>query len=221
MDITRIINDLLPAPDGESPLRHRTGTITVVNSDGTVDLDLGGQTVEDVQVLVGSQVAVGDVVQVAAWSGDLLVLGRVAVSDTEIIRPGLLLNVQTNTAANTISTTETVEETATVTIPTYWDGYFLEAMATFDSLESGTLTAIRTMTFRLRRTNLAGAVLQLTEPSIGTVQPNRQTHALLGYSQSQTGTGAQSVVFTTEIGGDSGQASTDNLVFSLKAFRTA
>jgi hypothetical protein len=73
MDYTKLIAKMSPTPDGESPVRHRTGTIDVVNADGTVDLDLGGTVVPDVSTL--QRVSVGDVVQVLAWEGDLLVLG--------------------------------------------------------------------------------------------------------------------------------------------------
>ena len=219
-DITRFVETLLPSPDGESAVRHRTATVTTVNADGTVDLDFDGVAVDDVAVLAGVLVATGSVVQVAAWQGDLLVLGRAAVSSGELIaQPNILVDVVTDSSPNTISTTEAVEQTATVTIPTYWSTYFLEAIASFDFFESGTLTAIRTCTFRLRRTNLAGNSLKTAAPSIDTVSPNRYGMTLVGYSMAQSATGAQSVVFTTEIGGDTGQASTDDLVFSLKAFR--
>lgn len=76
MDYTRTLDRLLPPDDGEPPVRHRTGTVDTVNSDGTVDVDFGGTAVADVAVLDGVYVAAGDVVQVAVWRGDLLVLGR-------------------------------------------------------------------------------------------------------------------------------------------------
>lgn len=78
MDLHRIYEGFNPLPDGESPVRHRTGIVDVVNADGTVDLDLGGTIVPSVSVLEGASVAAGSVVQVIAWAGDLLVLGVVS-----------------------------------------------------------------------------------------------------------------------------------------------
>lgn len=76
MDLYRINQGLSPVPDGDPITRHRTGTVSAVNADGTVNLDLGGIVVSSVSVLAGASVAVGSVVQVLAWAGDLLVLGR-------------------------------------------------------------------------------------------------------------------------------------------------
>lgn len=77
MDFTKLQEKLIPKPDGESPVRHRTGTVDAVNANGTVDLDLGGTVVPDVSVLAGSSVTVGQVVQVLVWAGDLLVIGGI------------------------------------------------------------------------------------------------------------------------------------------------
>lgn len=83
MDYFRLGEKLNPKPDGESAVRHRTGVVDAVNADGTVDLDLGGVVVPSVSVLDGASIAVADVVQIVAWSGDLLILGRAAVSAAE------------------------------------------------------------------------------------------------------------------------------------------
>lgn len=80
MDTHRLLKGFNPVPDGESSLRHRTGTVSVVNSDGTVNLDLGGIVVPNVSVLNSAGVLAGDVVQVTAWAGDLLILGPVATN---------------------------------------------------------------------------------------------------------------------------------------------
>lgn len=78
-DYTRALEKIVPKEDGEDPLRLRTATVTVINSDGTVDIALSGVTVEDVPV-VGSNLGlvVGRSVQVLVHRGDLLVLGQTA-----------------------------------------------------------------------------------------------------------------------------------------------
>jgi hypothetical protein len=73
MDLYRLNRDLTERVEGDPVTRHRTGIVDAVNADGTVDLDLGGTVVPDVSTL--QRVSVGDVVQVLAWEGDLLVLG--------------------------------------------------------------------------------------------------------------------------------------------------
>lgn len=73
MDYERTLQRLLPKADGESPVRHRTGVISAVNGDGTVDVDLGGEVIGGCSIL--GSTTVGAVVQVLAWAGDLLVLG--------------------------------------------------------------------------------------------------------------------------------------------------
>jgi len=80
-DYTRLLEKIVPKEDGEDPLRLRTATVTVINSDGTVDITLSGVTVEDVPV-VGSNLGlvVGRTVQVLVHRGDLLVLGQTAGS---------------------------------------------------------------------------------------------------------------------------------------------
>jgi len=82
-DYQRIVERLIPKPDGESPVRHRTGEVVAVNGDGTVDLDLSGVTVPDVAT-IGST-AVGQIVQVLVWAGDLLVLSVTGGSDYALL----------------------------------------------------------------------------------------------------------------------------------------
>lgn len=79
-DFYTLLSRLEPKQDGESPVRHRTGVVDAVNSDGTVDLVISGETVSDVAVLAGVSAPLGETVQVAAWRGDLLVLGAIRPS---------------------------------------------------------------------------------------------------------------------------------------------
>lgn len=72
-----ILQKLVPQKDGEPYVVHRTALVDAVNSDGTVDVELSGVVVPNVPVLERALVLAGDVVQVLAWQGALLVLGRV------------------------------------------------------------------------------------------------------------------------------------------------
>lgn len=77
-DLFRLLSRLQPEPDGEPPVRHRTGVIVAANSDGTVDVELSGVVVAGVAALDGTVTGVGAVVHVLVWSGDMLVLGAAA-----------------------------------------------------------------------------------------------------------------------------------------------
>lgn len=79
MDPYRTLQMLLSKTDGESPVRHRSAVVAVVNGDRTVNLTMGGLTVANVSTL-GGFFSVGEVVQVIAWAGDLLVLGVAGLS---------------------------------------------------------------------------------------------------------------------------------------------
>lgn len=81
LDFTRLLETLEPTPDGEKPMRHRSGVVDAVNSDGTVDVIMSGLVIPGLSVLAGASVSVGDTVQIAVWPGDMLVLG--AVRDSE------------------------------------------------------------------------------------------------------------------------------------------
>jgi hypothetical protein len=82
IDYTKLRAQLSPQPmvNGPNTTRLRVGTVTAVNSDGTVDIDLSEATVENVPVLNGVMVFVDSVVQVLVYTGSLLVLGTVAES---------------------------------------------------------------------------------------------------------------------------------------------
>jgi hypothetical protein len=222
MDVTTLLTEMLPAPDGESPVRHRTGTVVTVNANGTADLDLGGVTVDDVAVLRGTALGVGDIVQVAVWAGDLLVLGKAAGTDEAVFGSGLTVKARTNTVAGTgISVTESVEQSVTLPVPSDWTTYDIEALAVMDILESGTITAVRSVTTRLRLTDATGTLFGTNISQIGTVPPNRYQQPTFAYLTGQTATGNVVVVWTAQLGGDSGQASWDNGVFIATAYRTS
>lgn len=79
IDYTKILQKISPTPDGESVLRLRTGTVTAVNSGGTVDVaDGAGVVTPFVPYLSGVIVSVGMTVQILSYRGSMLVIGKTA-----------------------------------------------------------------------------------------------------------------------------------------------
>jgi len=77
-DYTRLVRRLTPKADGDPVVRWRVATVETVETDGTVTVNLGDSVVS-AYVLESAVVALGDIVHVAIWEGDLVVLGRVRV----------------------------------------------------------------------------------------------------------------------------------------------
>jgi hypothetical protein len=127
----------------------------------------------------------------------------------------------TDSTGSTISTTEVAEVTATLAIPASWSGYDIEAIVTADLLESGTLTATRSVDFRLRLTDATGTVLSVQTVQIGTAAPNRNEVTVNGFLEGQSATGNVPIVFTTQLAADSAQASYDNATLIAAAYRTS
>jgi hypothetical protein len=215
---SRLFDKMNPKPDGESPIVHRSGVVDAVNADGTVDLELSGVVVEDVAVLSGAVVAVDDVVQVAAWAGDLLVLGKSRLSNAPTGSWQAKARVSDDTGG-TIANTETEEIGATIAIPTDWNTYALEADFNCDLLETGTLTGTRSVTFRLRLTDTAGALIKTNVVQLGQNAPNRFTVRSLGFLTGQGTTGNVVVIVSMECAVDNAQASWDNGTLIVTADR--
>lgn len=85
IDFTALNLKLNPQPQlgGADELRLRVGVVTVVNSNGTVDLTLAETEVTAIPVLNGVPLFVGSVVQLLTYRGALLVLGTVAEAADE------------------------------------------------------------------------------------------------------------------------------------------
>lgn len=75
IDFSKLLDKLLPPPDGEDMARVRTGIVDAVNTDGTVDVGISGLVVPDVPRLAGAPMVAGTVVNILVWRGGLLVLG--------------------------------------------------------------------------------------------------------------------------------------------------
>lgn len=128
----------------------------------------------------------------------------------------------TSPADSTISTTETVEATCTLPVPAGWGGYTLEAEASFRINETGTLTAIRLITVRIRLTNASGTQFGIANVVLDLATPNNQlSSAVVGSLEGQTTTGNVLVVLTSAIPADTGQTSIADMNFRARAVRTS
>jgi hypothetical protein len=78
IDYTKLLAKLNPEPGGEDVLRLRTGKISAVNSDGTVDVAISGVVVPDVPRLASSVLSAASNVQVLSYRGSLLVIDAIA-----------------------------------------------------------------------------------------------------------------------------------------------
>jgi hypothetical protein len=102
IDYTRLLGKLMPPSDGQDVARLRTGIITVINSDGTVDVTLSGVTIEDLPVLGGNaSLVVGQACQILTYRGSLLVLGQVGSGTAgPVVRPSAMFTFGTPSITN-------------------------------------------------------------------------------------------------------------------------
>ena len=78
IDYTKLLAKLNPEPGGEDVLRLRTGVVSAVNSDGTVNVAISGVVIPHVPRLAGTILSAASNVQVLSYRGSLLVLDAVA-----------------------------------------------------------------------------------------------------------------------------------------------
>ena len=118
MAASRIAEQTAPQPS--SPyVRWRWGTVAAVNSDGTMDVEVGGSTMPSVRALASAMIAqVGDRVRVDYLGTDAVVTGVRATSAGESLP--LLAFRECATESTSISSGSCVEVSAT--IPTV-EGY--------------------------------------------------------------------------------------------------
>lgn len=152
IDITKLRAKLDPDPGGEDVLRFRSGVVTAVNADGTLDLLLSGVSRPSVPRLANVTAAVGDIVQIITLRGDLLVIGQVSPNAGGLVSSRVGTTVR-DTDTSTF-TAQTLINTVTANLVTgrvyrvTWDFRWTSG------------TAGDTVFARLRDTNLVGAQLQ-------------------------------------------------------------
>lgn len=89
-NLLSILQKLVPQKDGEPYTTMRTAEVLADNGDGTQDIELSGVTVPNVPMLAGAVAAVSDIVQVVAWKGALLILGKISDGTPPGIPAGVL-----------------------------------------------------------------------------------------------------------------------------------
>jgi hypothetical protein len=108
LDLTRVLEKIVPESDGPSPLYRRKATVLAVNGDGTVDINLSGVLVPSVDMLGGAQVTVGANVQVLVERGALLVLGKIGAGvSPPTVWPNTYIEFGTPTIVNNTTTSLT------------------------------------------------------------------------------------------------------------------
>jgi hypothetical protein len=156
VDVTSLLEKLIPDPGGEDTLRLRTATVATVNADGTVDLTMSsGVLVPGVPRLSSASVSVGNVVQVISLRGSLLVIGTVAGGGSGGAMTSSRIATTVRTSSTSVISSETVANTVTADLvigkvyKVTWYGGILGTVAGDSAF------------IRIRENNLAGSQLQL------------------------------------------------------------
>jgi hypothetical protein len=108
IDLSQIKKKLTGPQDGQDVVRLRVGTVSAVNSDGTVDVTISGIVVPSVPRLQGAVVAVGAVVQLTSYRGSLMVLGLVATDDVATYGNEPFVRASATSDSSAITSTEAV-----------------------------------------------------------------------------------------------------------------
>jgi hypothetical protein len=81
IDYLKLLDKINPRPDGEDKIRLRTGTVTTVNADGTLDITMSdGVLLPNVNKLATAYAPAGAVVQIIVFRGAMLVIGAVGTA---------------------------------------------------------------------------------------------------------------------------------------------
>lgn len=106
LDYTKLLARIVPADDGEDSLKMRTGVVSSINVNGTVDVTLSGLTVPNLPRLRSAIMAVNDSVQVVTFRGSLLVIGAVGTTNAlpaRAVKTGVVTGVGPANAAGTFT----------------------------------------------------------------------------------------------------------------------
>ena len=124
-------------------------------------------------------------------------------------------------ASGTITTTESMETSAVVTIPATWNTYDLECEMTCYVTETTAIAGTPTITWRFREgSGTAGAVIATTSGRMdGTTVGKYRGFALFGYQTGETTTGARTVALTSIASSDSGTMSHSGVRVVVRAYR--
>ena len=122
-----------------------------------------------------------------------------------------------------ISTTESVFDTFSITIPTYWTTYDLHVIVSGVVKETGTATGDTSATWRIREgTTTAGTSLRSVTVTLGDAGPhNRLSVGLIAQKTGETATGTVSHALTDEVSANSADFTSSDFTILIYAFRTS
>ncbi len=187
IDYQALLDKLNPKPDGEGVTKLRTGVVSVVNANGTLDVAISGVVIPGLPRVLGVTAQVGDVVSVITYLGAMLVLGVVGALPAG--RDGAIhgMSSVTNSAA---ITSETIVLTGAPSPTTFKAGRVYEINVY--GLTQGTNGDNHV--YKVKKTNAAG--VQLLE-SRSYVQANTPVRATGLFKVSTTDVSATLVVTLT------------------------
>ncbi len=119
-----------------------------------------------------------------------------------------------------ILTTQTIGETLTIVIPSFWNTYDIDVFVSFSVFEDLSSAASTTVNFALYKTNLSGARWGRLIIEVGTVVPDTSpTGAFTGFAEGETTTGNVDMVFASSITAQSNRYAWDDLIMVAYARR--
>lgn len=126
-----------------------------------------------------------------------------------------------NPANTTISITEGVESTISITIPASWNTYDIDTVMTTYVTEAGA-SGNTLLDFRVRETNISGSIIGENSLRLSDTDPHNQGPcSLYGYSTGKTATGSVDHVLTSDADGNSGLYTMTKIRWSVTATRTS
>jgi hypothetical protein len=126
-------------------------------------------------------------------------------------------------ATGVIVTSEAVEDSITIAIPSSWGGYYLEAQGIMEITETTAMSSDITIEIRVRSgTGTGGTILSTVTVGVGQAVPDNTVPVpVYAYLASQSTTGNVSMAVTSQASGESGKMSHTGFKWRLKARRTS
>lgn len=155
IDYTKLKRKINPVPDGEDRLILRVGTVSAINSNGTVDVIVSDVVQPGVPVLAGASFAVASTVQIISYRGSMLVLGKTGGEGADRIASGGI------TADTTVTNGEQVKITPVPLAggtPVWRAGRVYRAVFTGNAATSATANS---PLLRFRKTDTSGQQLDV------------------------------------------------------------
>jgi hypothetical protein len=149
----------------------------------------------------------------ATFASDIKSNGTVLVDESVIVREAV--------TDNGIGTSENVRSTLTITIPSHWNSYDIDATAVGWLDEIASAGSNSNITLRLRK-EISGDIIARVISDNGTAPPDIRTpFSLYGFVEGGTASGDVSISFTSQIDGGSSNFGTKDVKFRMTAKRVS